>query len=546
MSQLTQLVEKHFPFNEFNPGQKEAIIECVQSVLKGTKHTILSCPTGVGKSVIALTIHNVLNEYKYRNQLSTVVLATTKGLQDQYNKDFEKQLVDLKGKTNYYCHHKIFEGYNSPKCTEKVISNECSSDKCPYVHARQTWQAHIGPKTTNSALMIASKSIIPVEQPAELCIIDECHEIDKVLINQSILKFDINDYPATEKHFKDFKNEYLKFINAFKTYVPTDKAFLVVESLLADEGMTLYNFANIVSSALDTITRGITDVNSKNYKFVLIQRELQVLNEKLEYLVEPMYCNTEWVMDVTELGAIVITPIKSSGIMSNIKLFRKAEQFIHMSATIGGISTYCKNLGLDESSISFIDIDNPIPIEQRQLYLENLIKINRFTDINDVVKSIVPIITKENGKGNGIIHTVSFKLAWDIIKACPPDIRKRMIVSNNRKEILDTLKNNCDKIVLSPSVETGYDFKDDLARWQIIAKVPFLNLGDNYVNVRKNKNNDWYTREAVLRLVQSCGRIVRGLDDYGNTYMIDENVLRLISSNTDMFPSWWLNALSME
>ena len=121
-----------------------------------------------------------------------------------------------------------------------------------------------------------------------------------------------------------------------------------------------------------------------------------------------------------------------------------------------------------------------------------------------------------------------------------------MLVSNNRKEILQTLGENRDKIILSPSVETGYDFKDDLARWQIIAKVPFLNLGDNYVNVRKNKNNDWYTREAVLRLIQSCGRIVRGLNDYGSTYIIDENVLRLISNNTDMFPEWWLHALEME
>ena len=63
--------------------------------------------------------------------------------------------------------------------------------------------------------------------------------------------------------------------------------------------------------------------------------------------------------------------------------------------------------------------------------------------------------------------------------------------------------------------------------------------------LEKNKNNDWYTREAVLRLIQACGRIVRGLDDYGSTYIIDENVLRLISSNTEMFPEWWLNALEM-
>lgn len=542
---IKQAIINNFPFPEFNPGQFEAIYKSIDSYLSGVEHTILSCPTGVGKSVIAMTTHNAISELlNNKNQLTTIILATTKGLQDQYNKDFSRELVDLKGKTNYYCHWDIFEGYNSPKCIEKVLSQECSPDRCPYVNARDRWQLHDGAKTTNSSLMIASPHIIPVESPVDLCIIDECHEIDKVLISQSIITFDINEYAATEKYYKDFKNEYLRFISTFKKYLPTDRAFLTTERLLEDDDLTLYHFADIVSSSLSTITRGLTEVNSKNYKFVLIQRELQELNEKLQYFINPIYSNSEWVMDINENGSISLTPIKSSGIMADDKLFRKAQQFIHMSATIGGISTYCSNLGIEEDKITFIDIDNPIPIEQRKINLENLVKINRFTNIIDIVNSIEPIIRKESG--NGIIHTVSFKLANDIKNASPSDIRRRMLVSNNRKEILDKLKNSKDAIILSPSVETGYDFKDELARWQIIAKVPFLNLGDNYVNVRKDKNNNWYTREAVLRLVQSCGRIVRGLSDYGNTYIIDENVLRLITSNTDMFPNWWLNALDMK
>src|SRR5699024_8223820 len=113
----------------------------------------------------------------------------------------------------------------------------------------------------------------------------------------------------------------------------------------------------------------------------------------------------------------------------------------------------------------YIDIDNPIPIESRQIYLSNLIKINRYTEPSEIVNAIVPII--ESNNGNGIIHTVSFKLAWDILKNSPPDIKRRMLISNNRKEILDTLERGKNKIILSPSVETGYDFKDDLARWQL-------------------------------------------------------------------------------
>ena len=542
---IEKSIVKHFPFAEFNPGQFEAIYKSVDSVLNGVTHTVLSCPTGVGKSVIAVTTHNVLNEIRNsKNVMSTIILATTKGLQDQYNKDFERELVDLKGKTNYYCHWNIFEGYNSPKCIEKVLSKECSSDRCPYVNARDRWTLKPGAKTTNSSLLVASTHIIPVDNPVDLCIIDECHEIDKVIINQSTVTFDVNEYTATEKHFKDFKITYLNFINVFKKYLSTNSAFYVAESLLDDDELTLYQFDDVITQSLIKVSSGLSDIQGKNFKFVIIERELKALKDKLSYFTNPIYGNTEWVMDINENNSISLTPIKSSGVMTDSKLFRKAYQFIHMSATIGGIDTYCANLGIDKKHVTYIDIDNPIPITQRQINLTNLLKINRFTDTMDIIKSIVPIIESE--KGNGIIHTVSFKLANDIKNASPFNLKQRMVVSNNRKEILSLLNNSTDIIILSPSVETGYDFKDDLARWQIIAKVPFLNLGDNYVNVRKDKSNNWYTREAVLRLIQACGRIVRGLSDYGNTYIIDENVLRLITSNTEMFPEWWLNALHME
>ena len=155
---IKQAIIDHFPYPEFNPGQFDAIYRSVIAIMDKKEHVILSCPTGVGKSVIAITIHNVLDEVYRKNQTS-IVLSTTKGLQDQYNKDFPT-LVDLKGKTNYYCHWNIFEGYNSPKCVEKVMSQECSPDRCPYVNARQAWQAHKGCKTTNSSLISDSISLL--------------------------------------------------------------------------------------------------------------------------------------------------------------------------------------------------------------------------------------------------------------------------------------------------------------------------------------------------------------------------------------------------
>ena len=118
-----------------------------------------------------------------------------------------------------------------------------------------------------------------------------------------------------------------------------------------------------------------------------------------------------------------------------------------------------------------------------------------------------------------------------------------MMVSNNRAEILDKLSKSKNTIILSPSIETGYDFKGDLARWQIIAKMPFLSLGDIYVTERKRKSNKWYVRETVLRLIQASGRIVRGISDYGNTYIIDKNFFNIVQNNVELFPDWYLESI---
>lgn len=541
---LKTTIDKHFPYENYNPGQYEAIEQSVKSILKGTQHTILSCPTGVGKSVIAITAHNVLNELRQRHgSTTTAILATTKGLQDQYNKDFP-DLIDLKGKSNYFCFHNISEGYNSPKCIEKLKSKQCAKEKCQYVITRDAWSAKKAAKTTNSSMMIASKNLIPVHEPLDLMIIDECHEIDKVIINQSVLKFNINDYPESTSYYTDFLLLYNKIISLIKSSYPTEGAFNLNDRLEGMKLEELKGFYNNVAKLIRQVTSSI-EMAPNDYKWVIIKNELEDLQEKLDYFVNPLYETMEWVFDIEHDDRmnefLLLKPIKSNGVLSRTKLFSKSECYLHMSATVGGIETYCDNLGI--SDYEYIEIDNPIEVKRRQVILTNLNALNRNTPTNIIINSIVPIIKSESG--NGIIHTVSFKLANDIYYNVPFDIKKRMIVSNNREEIMDFLKRKSNGIVLSPSVETGYDFKGDLARWQIIAKVPFLNLGDNYTKTRLNKSGQWYAREAVLRVVQACGRIVRGLDDYGTTYIIDENILRLISDNSDMFPEWWIEALDM-
>jgi ATP-dependent DNA helicase DinG len=121
-----------------------------------------------------------------------------------------------------------------------------------------------------------------------------------------------------------------------------------------------------------------------------------------------------------------------------------------------------------------------------------------------------------------------------------------MIVSGDRSDILEFLDpSNKGNIVLSPSIVKGYDFKGDMSRFQIVAKCPFPFLGDALVALNAKDRPDWYARKTILALVQSCGRSIRGIDDWANTYIVDTNFLRLLRDNHDIFPEWFVESIEI-
>ena len=85
----------NFPPNlQVRDAQKE-ILDAIQEKLKsGHRKIILSAPTGIGKSAIALTLA--------KSYEKSFVITSSKNLQDQYINDFEI-LVPVKGKANFPC-----------------------------------------------------------------------------------------------------------------------------------------------------------------------------------------------------------------------------------------------------------------------------------------------------------------------------------------------------------------------------------------------------------------------------------------------------------
>jgi Rad3-related DNA helicase len=87
----------------------------------------------------------------------------------------------------------------------------------------------------------------------------------------------------------------------------------------------------------------------------------------------------------------------------------------------------------------------------------------------------------------------------------------------------------------------GLDLADDLARWQVIVKAPFPNLGDPWV-VRKHAEpggKSWYSEQTVIDLLQASGRVMRSRKDRGVTYILDKKAERVLRQQWVGLPDWF-------
>jgi len=94
-------------------------------------------------------------------------------------------------------------------------------------------------------------------------------------------------------------------------------------------------------------------------------------------------------------------------------------------------------------------------------------------------------------------------------------------------------------ILITPSVATGVDLPYMIG-WQVIAKVPYGNLGDPITKARfdfelvegDKFGRRVYDMEAMSTVVQAAGRAVRAPDDHGVTYILDGNYYPLHKRTT--------------
>jgi Rad3-related DNA helicase len=198
---------------------------------------------------------------------------------------------------------------------------------------------------------------------------------------------------------------------------------------------------------------------------------------------------------------------------------------------------------LEPDGVAWLEMDSTFPVENRLIHMTTVGSMSR-TWMDQTLPHLLKMcetILEAHPEEKGIIHCHSYALGQKIYDYFRSN--KRVLFSTKASERAANFNlhriSPAPTVMLSPSISEGFSFDDDLARFQIIAKVPYPYLGDRQVAARMKLDRDWYTLQTVMTILQACGRIVRSDTDHGSTYILDRDFLRLFEENTKFFPKWF-------
>jgi Rad3-related DNA helicase len=251
-----------------------------------------------------------------------------------------------------------------------------------------------------------------------------------------------------------------------------------------------------------------------------------------------------------EVTRVEMKPLDTSSYCRSV--FEKCEKTLIMSATILNNAIFSKNVGLMSSDgVKFIRADSDFPSENRPIFPLNVAYLNftnlQRSDVKIKISRAIDNIMHTHCNDKGIIHTTSYDQLYFIKENLSDQNARRLIVTDPEVERDVVIKEHTESrkptVLISPSLHTGLDLKDNLSRFQVITKVPYPNTADRWTAAKRNNNEEWYYLQTALKLVQAYGRSVRSKEDWAKTYILDAAFGYFVRKNRNFLPDWFMSGI---
>ena len=511
------------------------------------------------------TVHTALN-----SNPGGYYLVTQKLLQDQINSDFERfpprfvnSGITLKSAIEYSCksHHDCYSGHQATKdwlklakeggavspsskdpeslkpCLSLIqpdtehggyMRNEYSC--CAYeLHMREFATRPIG--VTNYAYWFSERAFVGLFPDKNVLVADECHSIERQLLGLVELGVNANQiklYGAgVDNHYIDTATKFLRWLD--NDYAPAvDRVY----SVLRDRAAIMPHNMQL--------KHDLQTVENHMRRFTMAAEGLKENPENWVYWCE---------QDGKDGFQYIVKPLNAAPYFKKI-IQANSTVRIYMSAYPGPKNLFCRTLGLDPVKVAWKNLGSTFPVANRPIHLDFVGSMGRKAYDETLPKLLcnVSAILNKHANEKGLIHCHSYKLGKAIHEhlMCTPHGVRILFPpeAKNRAELFHRHRNTTEPtVLLSPSMTEGFSLDDELARFQIIAKMPYPYLGDRQIAAKKELDPDWYLLQTIMTIIQACGRIVRSDTDFGETYILDRDFTRLYNDdNLHFFPRWFVDS----
>lgn len=561
-SQAVSLAD-NFPSSfEPRPIQTDIMKKIDDAIGSGFHNIILCAPTGIGKSHIATAFAMTLG--------SSHILTAQKILQDQYCDDFA-WMYSMKGKSNFPCID-LYDYESTPYETAHADpSLSCTYGTC-------SWQADgdNGKKTTTyckhkpiadqytvNARSTEGETVTPMVPETTCYYYDQKYRA----LHASFSVFNYSAYFLTRAY-----NSGIGHLLQRKCII-ADEAHEIEDQIIDIIGMDIYrsyltdvqlDMSDFDISDVDGVKKMVEHVANMYHQFVTENdigkgdKKLTSYKRRRDHL-DAIYHELDdapenMVIQPLDAGGVSIKPIEV-GVYA--KRFFDMDYQLYMSATINR-DVFCKTMDLEADKCAFIEIPHsPFARQNRQVNFLDVRKLNVRSTESDYAAMYAKIaeIMRKHADQKGLILTTRKDHCEEILKAVRESSgdaqadRLKIVHTDSGEDREVTLREHAKtrdpQVLISPSLWYGVDLKDDLSRFQIIVKTPYLSLAEKRTKIKSKKSQQWYLYASLTKLLQGLGRSVRNADDYAVTYILDASTRDLIGRMRRFVPSSFTDILNL-
>lgn len=489
-------------FTSYRPGQLDCIMGLVES---SNRFSLLSANTGAGKSIIYMSYGRITGG-------RVLILTGTKGLQAQLLTDFSSMgLVEIKGRGNYSCpHYGTCDEPGKLDCVcplseQSLCTYQCAVDRASgaeFVVANFAYWMSLAKYSDGDAL-----------GTFDVVIIDEAHTAPDWLADFCSLDIDTRETramgaPPVLKDDDTFDNwagwlrevERAARSEAGSTGDKREKARL--NTLSADVG-------RVAASIESTTLARINGDHDAHYNWAFERYN----------------------------GGVKVSPVWAHEYAEEY-LFRGIPRVVLCSATLSPSTG--KYLGIPPGSYDYHETDSGFdPARRPFIYIPTTRVDYRMSEgqVRQLVNRIDAIIGARLDR-KGIIHARSYARAKEIAnRTRHKDLVFIHDTRDARQVIAEFKRHKGAAVLISPSVEEGYDFPGDECRYQVVVKVPFVDGRQPVIKARSTMDPTYTNYLTVQSLVQMAGRAMRSAQDACENFILDDHWVWFSAKGE--FPTWF-------